>query len=171
MIRSLVVRLLNVCRPAAIAGLIVSVVVDPVDASIIGARSHICVEGEEIVTPFVAHCDSASSIVRVGPVILIEASFLNLLPGEVFATFVHPVFCVPSALSNQATATFSLTVNESVFVNVALFSTRAFTDKVDVVSCHRFGFSQHSQTFKCVSWQNRMMFVSHNCHHNTESAS
>src|SRR5437773_1619564 len=80
-----VLHLLRLRGPAAVLWLVVPVVVDSVDGmGRRGARAHIYEECQEVMTPTIAHRDSAAAVVRIASRLRIRAAREHARPGPVF---------------------------------------------------------------------------------------
>jgi len=83
--RAAVESLLASCRPAAITGFIVAVVVDSIERKFsVWARSHVPEERGEVALPFFAHRYSTTAIIFKSRILRVEASRFCMLPRYVF---------------------------------------------------------------------------------------
>lgn len=85
-----VVRLLLSCRPSAIPGLIVPVVVDPVKLKSV-RRPHVREEGGKVVLPSLTHGDSTATVGEPEGLFRIEAPGFSATPNSVLSGVIHPV--------------------------------------------------------------------------------
>jgi hypothetical protein len=150
----LVRTLLRPRSPSAISGLVVPVVVDPVDR-VLGGRplSHVGQERLERVQPAVAHLDSASAVVFPTGAARVGAPILCAGP--------HPVFCTQTVsgrvsvrrcsrapeFAPKATATPNTSAPQRVCVDDLLNPTVTDDRAPNTDSAVRFGaLAQHSKT-------------------------
>ena len=82
-IRSFVSSLLSRCGPSAVFGFISARIVDAIKRPVGGLRAHVSKEHREVVTPFIAHTDSASSVSVIGRIVGIVATTLGGAPTDV----------------------------------------------------------------------------------------
>jgi hypothetical protein len=82
--------LLSSRRPSAVSGLVMSFVVDPIEQSTPGARSHVAHEGGEVARPRFLHRDSTAAVVSEGSIARGEAPPLGVLPRLVLARHATP---------------------------------------------------------------------------------
>jgi hypothetical protein len=81
-----VIGLLAPGRPPAVAGFIIPVVIDPVEARTGRPRSHVFEERSEIIAPSVTHTNAAAAPVVETDGLLVVTTGLRLAPGLVFTT-------------------------------------------------------------------------------------
>lgn len=109
--RAAIPNLLLSGSPSNIAGFIVPVVVRKAVNGMLrrGARANVRQKGREVVTPFVAHRNTATTIVCVLVVFGVEATALHMLPYAPFRRETHAVraFNLSKELSPPAPATAS----------------------------------------------------------------
>jgi hypothetical protein len=74
--------LLRLCRPADVAGLVVAIIVDPINRVLWrGTRANITKEGSKVQAPFFAHLDAPSAVAEVGSILGIKAALSRLHPN------------------------------------------------------------------------------------------
>lgn len=101
--------------PAAISGLVSTLVVDAVDAQSGGTLAHVGQEGFKGILPRGAHCYPPTAVTVEAAAPRIEAAPLGLLPREVCPRLARPVASSPlsSSVSSQASATLSDTLRKT----------------------------------------------------------
>ena len=85
MVIASVVALFYLCGPSAVVWSVISVDIATINGHLrIWSRTHVCIKGFERVLPAIAHDNSASTIVKIGSVLLVVATLLDLYPDPVF---------------------------------------------------------------------------------------
>src|SRR4026208_1345845 len=89
---SLIRVLFDLARPLAVFRTIVSIVVDPVQREPFGAWPHIAQECRKRVSPFLAHRNAASAIVRIADAFRLIASVFGSSPCGMLSRSAKIVF-------------------------------------------------------------------------------
>lgn len=116
---SLVLTLLEGCRPSAIVGSIGTVIVDTLDRQSRRRFAHILNKGLETITPALANRDAAAAVVLKSLVVRIETSLLHRRPAFEGARAAASMRASESAklFSMEAFAANDLSADESVPAN------------------------------------------------------
>lgn len=141
-----IVPLLKAGRPSAIAGLIMSVVVDAING-VLARRSvpHVCKESVERISPSGAHSNTAPAVVWIASRTGYEASRLHTGPHSVSHRVSQPVRRVLHGRDDGAIATATLRLSKS---QIAAFSSRlvaAFAYALPITAPNLRRSPQHSQ--------------------------
>lgn len=95
-----VVRLRARRGPSAIAGFVMPIRVDAVEGPAVRARSHVFIEGDEVIHPRTAHSDAAPTIPRIVVILLVIAARACAIPRLIFATVIALADCLQVATAS-----------------------------------------------------------------------
>lgn len=87
------------CRPSAVAGLVVPVIVDPLDGVARGTRAHVGSEARDIVEPPIAHRDPSTAVVLEVLAAGVQAPVLHVRPAAPNVRMAEPV--QPSSVAQE----------------------------------------------------------------------